>query len=479
MKKHLKILAILFVTCTKVSLAQSTISTMSDLNNFFEMVEFNVMLQTDVQKGEALQITSKKFFIPLSNYIDLNVIGKGKSLVLNPDKMSSFIVSQLDSVSTSELLGHKLLDAFIDNKFSEEANKSVPGKDKPKVTLGGYFATEFEYHQEPDGIFHPLLEINQSRIYVAADINPSETQSVISFLGEWNPIPEEVIHQVDEISFLKDTTHYVLSNQAMQSGTMHMEAGELIPFERLYVRINNVAGSRINVVAGQFRNPFGFWSDYTSHRNFTSTKNNQLVNGFALKKIDLGVKIEGQIQGGLEWAAAIMQGRLSRTTPLSREDNDDKKDFCGHIRYNHKKFSVGASAYFAEFNTRRIALGLDFQVNFRKLTVSGESVYQRNSNPAGIFMNADGLNELRSLSSYLQLDLELTPKFHLYGMYELWDFTVDKKLVAPNPEAKVFHGLRYIVNSSMRWIIIEYGHMFHEGYDKGFTHLSSQLDLTF
>lgn len=114
------------------------------------------------------------------------------------------------------------------------------------------------------------------------------------------------------------------------------------------------------------------------------------------------------------------------------------KDFCGHLRYNAKKFSLGASAYLAEFNTKRIALGLDYQVNFKKITISGETVYQRNSNPSEIFSGIDDLKEFKSLSSYLQFDLELSHKFHLYGLYEIWDFRVDNVLVAPNPKPNYF-----------------------------------------
>ncbi|MBK6446124.1 MAG: hypothetical protein IPF81_12790 [Bacteroidetes bacterium] len=452
---------------------------MSDVNNVFEEVEFKVMLQTDMQKAESLDLPSKKYFISMSNYIDLNVIWKGKSLVLSSDKITTFILSQLGTVNSAEQLGEKLLNAYINEEFSETEKKAGNEKEKPKVSLGGYFVTEYEYHQEPDGVFHSMLEINQTRIFVAAEINSSDQKNRISFLGEWNPIPEEVIHQVDEVTFVRDSVAYTISNPGDNGGMIHMGSDEMIPFERLYVKVANVAGTKVNVTAGQFRNPFGFWSDYTSHRNFTSTKGNQLVNGFALKKIDLGVKLDGELKGGWEWAAAIMHGRLSRTSPLSREDTDDMKDFCGHLRYNAKKFSLGASAYLAEFNTKRIALGLDYQVNFKKITISGETVYQRNSNPSEIFSGIDDLKEFKSLSSYLQFDLELSHKFHLYGLYEIWDFRVDNVLVAPNPEAKLFHGIKYIFNNNLHWMVIEYGHMFHKGYDKGFTHFSTSVDLTF
>lgn len=164
-------------------------------------------------------------------------------------------------------------------------------------------------------------------------------------MGEWNPIPEEVIHQIDELSFVRDTTTYTLSNPEENAGMLHTANGELIPFERLYVKIENLAGSKLNLTVGQFRNPFGFWSDYTSHRNFTSTKGNQLVNGFALKKIDLGIKLDGKINTKWDWSAAIMHGRLSRTSPLNRADADDKKDFCGHIRHTSKNLTRRISIF--------------------------------------------------------------------------------------------------------------------------------------
>jgi hypothetical protein len=44
---------------------------------------------------------------------------------------------------------------------------------------------------------------------------------------------------------------------------------------------------------------------------------------------------------------------------------------------------------------------------------------------------------------------------------------------------KIFHGLKYFINAKARWTILEYGHMFHEGFDKSFTHLSSQLEINF
>ncbi|MBK9026140.1 MAG: hypothetical protein IPL69_19910 [Saprospiraceae bacterium] len=98
---------------------------MSDVNNVFEEVEFKVMLQTDMQKAESLDLPSKKYFISMSNYIDLNVIGKGKSLVLSSDKITTFILSQFGTVNSAEQLGEKLLNAYINEEFSETEKRST------------------------------------------------------------------------------------------------------------------------------------------------------------------------------------------------------------------------------------------------------------------------------------------------------------------------------------------------------------------
>jgi hypothetical protein len=113
--------------------------------------------------------------------------------------------------------------------------------------------------------------------------------------AEYNPIPEEVIHQVDEAIITKGS-----SKDTLLTPEIPGEDDEEIPFERLFVNVNNIGGSKINITVGQFRNPFGIWSDYSSHRNFTATKNNTLVNGFALKKIELGIKADVQLTVAME-----------------------------------------------------------------------------------------------------------------------------------------------------------------------------------
>jgi hypothetical protein len=116
---------------------------------------------------------------------------------------------------------------------------------------------------------------------------------------------------------------------------------------------------------------------------------------------------------------------------------------------------------------------------FNKLLLSGEYVIQRNKQVAFNAPNISAfINELSSTAAYLQFDWELSGKLHLYGMYDYWKLEADGQTV--NQAAfKAFQGLKYFINPKTRWTILEYGHMFHKGFDKGFTHLSTQLEINF
>jgi hypothetical protein len=476
--RHFKLLFGILLFCTAAS-GQTSLTTMSQVNNFIDDVVFRSLLEVDINKAEAINLAEKKCFLPMLNYIDYNILGVGHTVALDGNKMVGYIAQQVNAGVTENEFSEKLLHALVNKEFYFNADStSHETSEKTKVNLGGFFVTEFEYHQEPDGVYHPLLEINQTRIYVSAELNKGDSKNKVSFLGEWNPLPEEVIHQIDEITFRMDTATVVITSPGPDAVGMHGQVSEEINFERLYVRIENVANSNINLTVGQFRNPFGVWSDYTSHRNFTTTKNNQLVNGFALKKIELGAKLDMKLKNGFEWQAAIMHGRLTRTSGLTRDDSDDRKDFCGRAGYERNRFSIGASFYLAEFNTNRIAAGVDYLFHTSKISVSGEFVYQRNSTPQEIFDVPESIDNLSSYSGYLQVDFLLSQRMHIYGLYEAWDYRVNDKQVY-DPAGKIFHGLRYSINNNLRWTILEYGHMFHKNYDKGETHLSTQLELVF
>jgi Putative beta-barrel porin-2, OmpL-like. bbp2 len=340
--------------------------------------------------------------------------------------------------------------------------------------VGGYVATELEYHQEPDGDFVTKIELNQFKLFFASHRNSASSKNKVSVFAEFNPIPEEVIHQVDSATVTKG----IFSNVLREPNTT--EGEELIAFERLFVNISNVGGSGINVTLGQFRNPFGLWSDYTSHRNFSSTKTNLLVNGFALKKIELGIKADYKFNENLELEAAVVNGRFGRTGNLLREDIDNEKDFVTHLTYTHNRLAVGASAYFSNLSfNKRSAYGVDLTYRFDKLLISGEWAMQQNNDVTYTAVNiAPFVNQLSSHSGYLQFDWALTNKLHVYGLYDYWQLKADNKIV--NKDAfKTFNGLKYYINSKTRWTIFEYGHMFYDGFEKGYNHIATHLEINF
>ena len=288
-------------------------------------------------------------------------------------------------------------------------------------------------------------------------------------MAEWNPVPEEVIHHIDEVIYMSDTL-----------ALGEITGDGLIQFERLNLKINNVAGSGVNFTLGQFRVPFGIWSDYSSHRNFTTTKNSYIVNGFALKKIELGAMVGKTFENGVTVRSAIVHGRKGRTSPLFRADNDDKFDWVSNINYTNNKLSIGMSSYFSELNfSNRIAVGFDWLLKFNKLSVSGELVYQNNNTPEMIYETVStNVPNLNSYAGYLQYDYAISPQIHFYGMYDSWALRVDNQLVNA-PTAKLFHGFRYYINNNLRWTVLEYGYMLHNDFDKGRNHLSTQIEVTF
>ena len=100
-----------------------------------------------------------------------------------------------------------------------------------------------------------------------------------------------------------------------------------------------------------------------------------LVNGFALKKVDLGFQVQKQFTGG-SLTAAVVHGRQGRTSNLSRADNDNKYDLVVRGNLTQPKFQLGASAYLAEFKAdRNIAIGGDLLIPSRYVTIAGEFVY--------------------------------------------------------------------------------------------------------
>lgn len=453
-----------------------TASTMSEVNQILREVDFEVLLRTEAEISKGIGLAEGSYLLPLANYLDLNFIGAGKSVTLNPEVMINFILERLAQGESIETIGLGLVAEFKQSGFVSKAGgkeqKRMDKAEPVRTHVGGFIAGEFEYHQEPDGSYHRLLEINQARIYFATQLNPYEEGTNLSVLVEFNPVPEEIIHQIDEVAISRNGITDTLR-------LAEHEVEGLIPFEQLYIKIRNVGKSGVDLTFGQFRLPFGIWSDYTSHRNFSSTKNNVLVNGFALKKIELGILVEKTLGSGFELQAALVHGRQGRTSPLDRADRDNKKDFAGRLGFSGEQFSAGFSSYLAEFSLdRNVAFGLDWLWSTTRLALSGEAVLQKNNKVNDSFGTSFDFNQVSSQAAYIQFDYAIANKLHLYGLYETWRLLADGETVE-NSAYKVFHGLRYNVHPQLRWTIFEFGRMFHQGFDNGNIHLSSQLEMTF
>jgi hypothetical protein len=472
MNKIILISIFLMAALTFKGKAQKTAYTMPEVNKILKGVHLYVNIELDDSTKAKINFNNSHYLNPLTNYIDYNVIGKGQVAVIDEDKLREFIIKGITEGKKLDQIGKALINEF--NREAQEGGASAEKEDL--FNIGGFFSGEMEYHEEPNGKFEFKTELNQLRIYFASHINSKSKNNNVSVFAEYNPVPEEVIHQVEEAVVTKG----VFQDTLRQPDISAIAEGAPVPFERLFVNVTNVGGTKLNLTFGQFRTPFGLWSDFTSHRNFTSTKNNTLVNGFALKKIELGLKLDYKINTHWDIEAAIVNGRFGRTAPLYRDDNDNKKDFVTHVTYTGNRFSAGASAYLAEFALdKRTAYGIDFGYRLDKLLLSGEFVIQRNKQLAVTASNiAPFINELSSNSAYLQFDYELSHSLHIYGMYDYWKLNADKQTV--NRAAfKVFHGLKYFINPKTRWTIIEYGYVGHKGFDNGKAHLSTQLEINF
>ena len=321
------------------SSGRMTLATMSDATEMVSLVQLRLLGDTDLGSGE---IVSDDAFFQLLNFIDLHVIGQGRVSVVDVELVSEFVRQRRNDPGLSgALVAEYQRSGFVDPVAKTRAS------DESLLDLGGFLVGEIERHQEPDGHLATLYEINQLRLYFSRELNTSSAVNRVSVLAEWNPVPEEVVHQPDVLTITRDG---VTDTIAIPPAPVD----DLIQFEQLHARVSNVAGSGVEVTIGQFRNPFGLWSDYTSHRNFTTTKNSVLVNGFALKKIELGIMARRSIGAGFEIQAALVHGRQSRTSSLPRADADDAKDVVGRITYEAGRGRVfGTSFYLGEMSARR------------------------------------------------------------------------------------------------------------------------------
>ena len=444
------------------------VATISDINHLINTISLYAMLEIDVNTGVVLE---DKYLISFSNYLDYQWVGAGKTVYVYPGKIATFIAEKINGGTKPEEISLLVIKAFQAGTFSADLSTEKSTGEDLKMQLGAYLVGEFEYHQEADGEFKPLMEINQAKLYFAGHYDGSHnTVNAIDFLAEFNPIPEEVIHHIESVEVLH-AGHIDTLVQPTPTG------GSTIPFERLHFTISNIAKSGIRATFGQIRNPFGLWSDFSSHRNFTSTKNNLLVNGFALKKIELGLQLDRSF-GPINVKAAIVHGRQGRTFPLYRENADSRFDGVVRVAFSRRALNIGLSGYFVDMRTRRTAVGADFSVEAGKFLLGGEVVYQRNMDFGAMLDLDQAATRSSSIAGYFQVDYAIRPKLHVYGLYDLWNFYLDGQIVH-HPVFRAFHGMRYYLTKNVRWTVVELGLLDHRQFDNGNFHMSTQVEVTF
>ena len=105
---------------------QVALSNMNQVNNLIDDVVFKTLLQVDLQKAEAVDLSNKKCFIPMSNYIEEKVFGKGNTLAIDGEKISEFIIYQIKDGVKRKALSKKLSASLQKGKFT--TSEQAPAK---------------------------------------------------------------------------------------------------------------------------------------------------------------------------------------------------------------------------------------------------------------------------------------------------------------------------------------------------------------
>jgi hypothetical protein len=445
------------------------VQTISDINRLIGTISLYALLEIDVSTNVILQ---DKHLLGFANYLDYQWVGAGKVVYVYPGKIATFIAEHINGGGHVEEVSRRVIQEFQMGRFMIEVGGGASSEEGISMKVGTYVVGEVEVHQEPDGHLKTLLELNQAKIFLTGHYDEKgDNINMADVLVEFNPVPEEVIHHIESVVIVPNGVSDTLSHADPPSDAA------TIPFERLQFSVSNIGNSGVTATFGQIRNPFGIWSDFTSHRNFTSAKNNLLVNGFALKKIELGLQLDRRF-GPFSLTAAFVHGRQGRTAPLFRENLEERFDGVFRAGFQHRSLRVGLSGYLAGMSLDRSAFGADVSWQQGRFLVGGELVYQRNSQ-FGVMMEMDEAStNASSFGAYCEVDFAITPKLHAYGLYDIWSLYLDGNIVN-QPVPHLFHGLRYYVLKNVRWTILEHGYLGHENFDKGKLHLSTQVEVTF
>ena len=124
--RKLYCLVVIYSLSSGITNGQIALSNMNQVNNLIDDVVFKSLLQVDLQKAETVHLSSKKCFIPMVNYVEKNIIGKGILLDIDDEKVMEFIVRQIKAGVSERALSKKLITSLRKEEF--KAGEQIPAK---------------------------------------------------------------------------------------------------------------------------------------------------------------------------------------------------------------------------------------------------------------------------------------------------------------------------------------------------------------
>jgi hypothetical protein len=304
------------------------------------------------------------------------------------------------------------------------------------IDISGFLILEAEWHHNAGGETRVWWEINRLRLDFSSQLSDH-----VSVLAQFAPVPEEITHQIDQLQ-LSDGRELPDLDSVIEVE----EEQQLIPFERIEVRWQSVAGRWLNLSLGQLRDPFGHWEDFSAHRNGTLTKNNTLVLGIALRNLDMGIQADGDLTDWLDYRVAVRKGNNAGTVNLGREDNNARYDAVGRVGWHDGDLGIGLSGY---------------------------SVDSR----AGKFLQKNTPERLRSLASYIQANYglaSLVAGLRLYALCDYWRLEANSRF---EREALNFNaGAKYKIMAEGLTLSLEWGRTYISK-DPDPWHVTGQMDV--
>jgi hypothetical protein len=183
-----------------------------------------------------------------------------------------------------------------------------------------------------------------SAVSFAGDIKPSVEVEFNIFYNKNYPQP--LSFQFREAKLFLDT--YINENStALIEYTLkdNLVRGEL---ERAFF-IQHDLPMNSQLTMGQFRNPFGYYDPFTiSHSATKSTPlaPDTLMPAFKLRDLDVGIYWESRGEA-ITFGFGVVNGNGINNL----KDDNNFKDFVGHVVYSFGEFQIGANGYYGRKNS--------------------------------------------------------------------------------------------------------------------------------